>query len=75
MLMIEKVVFSSQSIIPFVSGEAGHGHSHGEEEQHHDHSHQENLEKEDDEEEEAIKNVVSAKGKFASFLGLRNCKY
>jgi hypothetical protein len=75
MLLIEKVIFSSQSIIPLVSGEPGHGHSHGGEELPHDHAHQENLENQDDEEEEAIKNVVSAKGKFASFLGLRNCKY
>ncbi len=28
----------------------------------------------EDEEEEIIKNVVSAKGKFASFLQIRNCK-
>lgn len=70
MLLMEKVLFSSQSLIPMVSGDGGHGHSHGEDQN--NHSHDEN---EKDEDEEAFKNVVSAKGKFASFLGLRNSKF
>ena len=67
MLFLEKVLFSSQSLIPMVSGD-GHGHSHGDE-INHDH-----VEDDKDEDEEAFKNVVSSKGKFASFLGLRNSK-
>ncbi len=74
MLLMEKVVFSSQSLIPMISGEAGHGHAHGEDlHEQINHEEGEKLEGED-EDEEAFKNVVSSKGKFASFLGLRNRK-
>lgn len=71
MLLIEKIAFSSQSLIPMLNGAEAHGHVHlNEEEIHSHHSSQENT----DEEEEAIKNVVSTKGKFASFLQIKNCK-
>lgn len=43
-----------------------------------EHDHEEHIEPmkdfDEDEEEDVIKNVVSTKGKFASFLQLRNCK-
>ena len=88
MLFVEKVLFSTPSLIPLVSGEGHpHGHDHGD---HSGHNHDEPIETEhkelksidhgkdgeedSDEDEEAFKNVVSAKGKFASFLGMRNCK-
>ncbi len=78
MLFVEKVLFNASSLIPMVSGEAhghGHGHEHEHEHENHEHSHlDESNESEEDEDEEAFKNVVSAKGKFASFLGMRNCK-
>jgi len=38
----------------------------------HSHSHDDNLKNNSDEEEEVLKNVVSTKGKFASFLQIRN---
>lgn len=90
MLFVEKVLFSTPSLIHGISGEAAHSHNHE------DHNHARNLileegksdkniqlksvdhgnaeDADSDEDEEAFKNVVSAKGKFASFLGMRNCK-
>ena len=62
-----------------VSGEEGHSHGHKHEEEHvsdvHRESVQEKEEEDEDEDEEAFKNVVSSKGKFASFLGMRNCNH
>lgn len=75
MLFIEKVLFNSQSLIPLVSEEKGHSHGHHHEEEAHEHEHHQDHaheEEDSDEEEEAMKNVVSTKGKFASFLGVRN---
>ena len=73
-LFIEKVLFNASSLIPMVRGDGhGHGHAHDthEHEHHPEHSSPDTSE---DEDEEAFKNVVSSKGKFASFLGMRNCK-
>lgn len=79
MLLIEKIVFSAQSLIPMLNEGGGHGHGHG---------HDDDVkmltddkkspilpedDEDSDEDEEAFKNVVSAKGKFASFLQIRNC--
>jgi hypothetical protein len=73
MLLIEKVVFNSQTLIPFLNEGAG-GHGHG-------HAHDDEIkaepqlgeEEDPDEEEEAFKNAVSTRGKYASFMQLRNC--
>ena len=69
MLFFEKILFNSQSLIPMNYEENAHGHSHG------FHELKDVDEPEvanSDEEEEIMKNVVSTKGKFASFLGIRN---
>jgi zinc transporter ZupT len=84
MLLVEKIMFSTQSIIPLISAQDGHGahgHAHGD---HHEHKDEESEhihadsetssdQEDSDEEEETIKNVVSTKGKFASFLQVKNC--
>ena len=88
MLFIEKVCFSTQSLIPMLNGDGhSHGHGHGDEDHSHEHeaerrgshsSHgkiqgnQVESESDSDEDEAAFKNVVGAKGKFASFLQIRN---
>lgn len=88
MLLIEKVLFNSPALIPFLSaaeGEVGHSHSHGHEESHshneikaskEEKSQEHVLDEEDsDEDEEAFKNIVSTKGKYGSFMQIRNCKF
>lgn len=73
LLFVEKILFNSQSLIPMMNDGHGHGHGHGHDE---DKKSQDSFSdsEDSDEEEEAMKNVVSAKGKFASFLGVRNSK-
>lgn len=81
MLFIEKVCFSTQSLIPMLNegGNHGHHHEHDEERSHSSHGliqgKEEEVESDSDEDEEAFKNVVGAKGKFASFLQIRNSKF
>jgi ABC-type nickel/cobalt efflux system permease component RcnA len=80
-LFVEKVLFSASSLIPMIRGEGHHhGHDHDhvhDSHEHHEHDHHPEHSSPDtseDEDEEAFKNVVSSKGKFASFLGMRNRK-
>lgn len=83
-LFVEKIAFDSHSLIDHDHGD-GHGHSHDD---HELKSRPSNVKKEQlnekliskenedsddsDVEEEAMKNVVSSRGKFASFLQMRN---
>lgn len=62
LLLLEKVCFNTSMIIPLDLNEEQGRASHIEPMQ--------NLD--EDEEEEIIRNVVSTKGKFASFLQIRN---
>jgi hypothetical protein len=77
MLFVEKVCFSSTSLIPILNDVEPHGHSHNDERHSSMHSsdHENQDEVTEDENEETFKNVVSTKGKFASFMQIRNCKY
>lgn len=74
-LFVEKIAFDSHALIE---------HDHGDGEGHHDHeakeleskrqskTKDEEEESDSDVEEETMKNVISSKGKFASFLHMRN---
>lgn len=64
LLLIEKVAFSATSLLP-----AQDIHSHG------DQLNDVNVDSQgdSDEDEETLKNVITTKGKFASFLQIRNC--
>lgn len=66
LLLVEKVCFNTSMIIPLdVSDKTGKD------------SHIEslpNIDYDSDEEEDIIKNIVSTKGKFASFLQIRNSR-
>lgn len=75
MLLIEKIFFNSQSLIPMLNG-AQAGHAHGHDHEHGEDNHSQNSEESEDSdaEEEVIKNVVSTKGKFGSFLQISNSK-
>jgi hypothetical protein len=68
LLFFEKVAFNINAIIP----DDGLPHHHHEEEK----EGEVNQVKEDssDEDEEVFKNVVSTRGKFASFMQVRECK-
>jgi len=86
-LFIEKVAFNSHALIEHDHGD-GHGHAHDGSHSHaHGDSKKEPLrpalnmppqelesgaQDDEDEDEETIKNVVSSRGKFASFLQQRN---
>ncbi len=83
-LFVEKIAFDSHALIDH-DHEGGHGHSHEDHElKSQGKSQEKNLgekliaKKEEEEsddsdvEEEAMKNVVSSRGKFASFLQMRN---
>lgn len=60
MLLIEKILFSTQSLIPLIVSE-------------HDQEEMQGIDELDEDEDElALKNVISAKGKFASFMQIRN---
>jgi hypothetical protein len=73
MLLIEKVFFTSTSLIPLINDVEPHGHVHRHDESHiSEHSSQIDEEPSEDEDEQVFKNVVSSKGKFASFMQIRN---
>lgn len=67
LLLVEKIVFNTSMIIPLNLNEDSNIRNSNE---------NKNIEKENenDEEEETIKNIISSKGKFASFLQIRNSK-
>jgi zinc transporter ZupT len=83
-LFVEKIAFDSHSLIEHDHGEEGHAHDHAHNEELKSHKSEKKAlgekliskdgsESEDsDEEEEALKNVVSSRGKFASFMQMRN---
>lgn len=78
-LFVEKIAFDSHSLIEHEHDHGGHGHHHNEEEiemknnlKKSEHKHDEDDDEDSDLEEEALKNVISSKGKFASFLYVRN---
>lgn len=76
MLFVEKVCFSFTSLIPIVNDIEPHGHAHQNSEIDSGHLPSEHIHEDqvdDDENEEVFKNVVSTKGKFASFMQIRNC--
>ncbi len=77
MLFVEKVCFSSSSLIPIVNDIEPHGHAHQHNEIHSDHQSSQLIPEDqaNDEDEEVFKNVVSTKGKFASFMQIRNRKH
>jgi hypothetical protein len=60
LLFSEKVILSKSVQLPEIHD--------------HDHHHYDDVENDSDIEEEVLKNVVSTKGKFASFLQVRNRK-
>jgi hypothetical protein len=74
LLFFEKVAFNVQSIVPH-EGHAHH-HHHQEEESKVQEVERKEAGQDDsgDEEEEVFKNVVSARGQFASFMQIRECK-
>ena len=78
MLFVEKVCFSFTSLIPIINDIEPHGHAHQHNEIDSGHLPSEHIHEDqadNDENEEVFKNVVSTKGKFASFMQIRNCKY
>jgi hypothetical protein len=73
MLLVEKVFFYSTSLIPMINEVEPHGHSHLNDESHIGEHASHHEEESEDEDEQVFKNVVSSKGKFASFMQIRNC--
>lgn len=82
-LFIEKVAFNSHSLIDHDHGHGdGHSHDHEVAENFHDHSDLEEKnekllkekqdEEEEEEEEDALKAVLTTKGRFSSFIMSRN---
>lgn len=79
LLFMEKVAFNTMSIIPLQYETAEFNRQASEEKDSsadessvHSHVHA-GEEHDSDEDEETIRNVISNKGKFASFLQIRNC--
>jgi hypothetical protein len=72
LLFFEKVAFNMNSIIP--DDGQPHHHHHHEEEKDGEGDRKEVKEDSEDEDEEVFKNVVSTRGKFASFMQIRECK-
>jgi hypothetical protein len=78
MLLIEKVFLTSSSLIPLVNKCDSETHSHRPSNSYaSDHKSEKTIEveSEDDDDEQTFKNVISIKGRFASFMQIRNCKY
>ena len=76
MLFIEKVIFNSQPLSPFFTDNVQQNTNETENEIK---IGELRLESADvsvcsDEEEEAFKTIISSRGRFASFMQIRNCK-
>jgi hypothetical protein len=69
-LIYSFLLFSEKVLLSKSINSDSHAHDHHKEEQHN----YDDVENDSDVEEEVLKNVVSTKGKFASFLQVRNSK-